>query len=242
MYHAQRNSLILFGGGFARAVRAEGVIWERRAGGWKAIGGDIRAGTSEPGMCYDRSRDRVVIFGGWDSQSNFRGDTWEWQENDLVQVDSAGPSARAGHVFLYDPVRQTCLLFGGRGAEGYLADTWEWDGTTWRRLDVRGPSARWFTASATDPENQRIVIFGGRGPAAPVPGRDATGDLGDTWTWDGERWERLRISGPPPRSGAQLAFSGRGLSLFGGREETPEGFNDRQDHWELRGRSWERRQ
>jgi hypothetical protein len=33
VYHAQRNSLILFGGGFAQALRAEGIVWE-----WKQDG------------------------------------------------------------------------------------------------------------------------------------------------------------------------------------------------------------
>ena len=236
--HAQRNSLILFGGGFAQAVRADGVLWEWRAGVWKAIGGDFRAGAAEPEMCYDRGRRRVVVFGGWDATGNLRGDTWEWGSPGFARVDSAGPAPRAGHAFLYDPVRQRCLLFGGQGPNGYLADTWEWDGMRWRQLDVRGPPARWFFGSATDPVNRRVVIFGGRGPDAPVRGRDATGDFGDTWVWNGDRWEHLPISGPPPRSGGRLAFTGRSIVLFGGREERVDSFHDRNDLWELRGGSW----
>jgi hypothetical protein len=241
VHHEQRGSLLLFGGGFARAVRAEGVIWEWSEGVWRAIDGNVQAGTDEPEVCYDRRRNRVVIFGGWDAASNFRGDTWEWHEPGLVRVDSTGPSARAGHVFVYDPVRQVCLLFGGQGTEGYLADTWEWNGGAWRRLDVRGPSARWFPASVTDSERERIVIFGGRGPDAPVPGRDASGDLGDTWVWDGERWRELDVSGPEPRMGAQMAPGFEGILLFGGRVEGPEGFQDRNELWEFRGDRWQRR-
>lgn len=241
VYHAQRNSLILFGGGFAQAVRAEGVLWEWRAGVWRAIGGNFRAGSSEPEMCYDRRRGSVVMFGGWDAAANFRGETWELRSAGLVHVDSAGPSPRAGHGFLYDPVRQRCLLFGGQGADGYHADTWEWDGVHWRELQVPGPPARWFFGSATDPTNGRIVIFGGRGPAAPVPGRDAAGDFGDTWVWDGKRWEQLQISGPPPRGSGQLASTGSSIILFGGREERADAFHDRNDFWELHGRSWVQR-
>jgi hypothetical protein len=238
IYHAQRNSLILFGGGFAQAVRAEGVIWEWRAGAWKAIGGNFRAGADEPEMCYDRKRQRVVIFGGWDRGGNFRGDTWEWGSEGLAPVDSAGPGPRAGHAFLYDPVRERCLLFGGQGPGGYHADTWEWDGVRWRQLEVSGPSARWFFGSATDLTNGRIIVFGGRGPDAPAQGRDAAGDFGDTWAWDGQRWEQLQITGPPPRSGAKLAFTGDSIVLFGGREERADAFHDRNDLWELQGRSW----
>jgi hypothetical protein len=242
VYHPQRNSLILFGGGFAQAVRADGVLWEWRAGAWKAIGGNVRAGTGEPEMCYDRRRERLVIFGGWNAAGNFRGETWEWRPTGLVQVDSTGPSPRAGHSFLYDPVRQRCLLFGGRGAEGYHADTWEWDGARWHQLHVTGPPARWFFGSAADPANRRIVIFGGRGPSAPVRGRDAAGDFGDTWVWDGVRWEQLRIAGPPPRSSAPLAFTGSTFVLFGGREERVDAFHDRNDLWELNGSAWFQKQ
>ena len=241
VHHVRRNSLILFGGGFDQAVRAEGVLWEWREGEWKAIGGNFRAGRSEPGMCYDRTRDQVVIFGGWDVGSAYRSETWIWSGADLVQVDSTGPSARAGHAFLFDPVRRRCLLFGGQGEAGYLADTWEWDGTRWHRLQTVGPTARWFFGAATDPEQERIVIFGGRGPEAIVAGRDGAGDLGDTWVWDGQQWDRLITDGPSPRSMARLAFTGSSLLLFGGRTERPAGFEDHNDTWELRGQSWVQR-
>lgn len=241
IYHVQRNSLILFGGGFAQAVLADGVIWEWRADAWRAIGGNVRAGTGEPELCYDRMRQRVVMFGGWDAAGNFRGDTWEWDSSGLTRVDSAGPSPRAGHAFLYDPVRESCLLFGGQGPGGYHADTWEWDGVDWRQLEVSGPPARWFSGSATDLINRRIVLFGGRGPGAPVSGRDAAGDFGDTWVWDGHRWAQLEVPGPPRRSGGQLAFTGRSIVLFGGREERVDAFHDRNDLWELQGRSWVQR-
>jgi hypothetical protein len=241
IYHAQRNSLILFGGGFGQAVRSEGVIWEWRAGAWRAIDGNFRAGAGEPGMCYDRGRQSLVIFGGWDPAGNFRGDTWEWGSAGLVRVDTAGPGPRAGHAFLYDPVRERCLLFGGQGPAGYHADTWEWDGIRWREVPVRGPSARWFVGSATDLTNRKIIVFGGRGPDAPVPGRDGAGDFGDTWVWDGQRWEQLQITGPPPRSGATLAAAERGVMLFGGREERTDAFHDRNDLWEFQGGSWVRR-
>lgn len=238
VYHARRRSLALFGGGHGRGLRADGVLWERRDGEWKAVGGHPRAGTDEPGMCYDRGRRRVVLFGGWDAAAAYRDETWEWTGAELVQVDSTGPSPRAGHAFLFDPVRRRCLLFGGRGANGYLADTWEWDGARWHRLEAAGPSARWFFGSAADPDGGRIVIFGGGGPDAETPGRGGAGNLGDTWAWDGTRWELVTTDGPSPRSMAKMAFDGRGVLLFGGRVETPEGFEDRNDTWELRGRSW----
>lgn len=181
------------------------------------------------------------MFGGWGADNQFRGDTWVWDGEALARADTAGPGPRAGHAFLFDPVRERCLLFGGRGPHGYLSDTWEWDGEGWRRLDVEGPSARWFFGSAADEGRGRVVIFSGRGPNAPVIGRDDTGTLGDTWAWDGEAWELLSTEGPPGRMGGRLAPTGEGVLLFGGRRETREGWEDLNDTWELRGRSWTRR-
>lgn len=249
VYDAGRDRLVLFGGGFARAVRAEGVLWERGDDGWRVLGGHLDAGRNEPGMCYDRRRDRIVVFGGWDASSTYRGDTWEWTGGVLERVDSpptseddserptgsltSRPVPRAGHAFLYDPVREACLLFGGRGEDGWLADTWAWDGTSWKKLDVDGPSpsARWFFGAATDLVEERIVLFGGTGPG---------GDLSDTWAWDGAAWSRLDATGPPARSMAKLAFHGDGVLLFGGRQELPEGHRDLNDAWILRHGDWMR--
>lgn len=241
VYHRGRNSIILFGGGFERAVKAEGVLWEWKQNEWRAVGGNVRAGRDEPGMCYDEKRERIVLFGGWDGGSSFRGDTWEWDGTELVQKDTAGPSPRAGHALLYDYRREQCLLFGGRGKEGFFNDTWVWNGAAWKKLDVQGPSARWFFGSAADPSSGRIVIFGGRGPDAPTVGRDNTGDLGDTWIWDGKEWKQLTGEGPASR-GSTMAFDGENMILFGGRYETKEGFVDLNDTWVLDSTTWKRQQ
>lgn len=241
VYHEGRGSLILFGGGFARALRAGGVLWELGDGGWRAVGGNDRAATTEPEICYDRHRDRVVLFGGWNRDGDYRGETWEWDGKELSPVETTdAPEPRAGHTLVFDPAGERCLLFGGRGEEGYLADTWGWDGARWQRLDVEGPSPRWFFGTASDPENDRVVLFGGRGPEAPTLGRDRSGDLGDTWTWDGGRWTLLTAEGPPARSSGRMARTRGGVLLFGGRVETPEAFVDRGDTWELRDGTWVR--
>lgn len=229
VHNGTRESLVLFGGGFQRATKAEGVIWERGPSGWRAIAGHVDAGRDEPGLCYDQARDRLVLFGGWDREAEYRGETWEWSGASLERVDVEGPAPRAGHAFLYDPVLERCLLFGGRGPDGYLDDTWTWDGAAWERLATDGPPARWFFGSATDETLGRIVIFGGDGPA---------GDLDDTWVWEGEHWSRLDIPGPPARSMARMAYSDSGLVLFGGRRATADGFTDLQDTWALVGDDW----
>jgi hypothetical protein len=233
VYHAQRRSILLFGGGFDGTHAADGRLWEWREGTWTPLGPGARQGRAEPGMCYDQRRDRVVVFGGWDGANAFSDTTWEWAGEVVTEATARGPAARAGHAFLYDPVRERCLMFGGRGASGLLADTWEWDGSEWHELSVDGPSERWFFGAATDPIGRRIVVFGGGG------GDER--DLGDTWTWDGERWTLLTGEGPDARGMAKLAFDGRHVVLFGGRLWTPDGFRDENDTWLLEDQRWRRR-
>jgi hypothetical protein len=189
-------------------------------------------GAAEPGLCYDARRQRLVAFGGWDSANKYSATLWEWTGSEFLTPVASGPSARAGHAFVYDPTRERCLLFGGRGDAGLLADTWEWDGEAWRRLDVSGPSPRWFFGAAADVERSRIVIFGGSSDG---------GDLGDTWSWTGDRWTLLTGDGPLPRGMAKLASNGRTVLLFGGRtERAVQTFLDVSDSWVLADGHWRR--
>jgi hypothetical protein len=232
VHHADRGSILLFGGGAEGEFASDGTIWEWREGDWSAVAPAPGEGRAEPGMCYDRRRRRVVVFGGWNSARERVGDTWEWSGRAAPFVDGRRPASRAGHAFLYDPKSRRCLLFGGRDDEGFRSDTWLWDGATWERVSVTGPSPRWFFGAATDAANQRVVIFGGNGP---------TGDLGDTWVWDGTEWTLLTTDGPTARGMAKLAFDGHGVLLFGGRTVRPGGFTDHGDTWQLRDRRWTRK-
>jgi hypothetical protein len=84
---------------------------------------------SSASIAYDSSRQRVVLFGGYDgaSANNYLGDTWEWDGNSWTQrMPTTSPPPRSEHALAYDAVRQRLVLFGGLGGSGiYFADTWE---------------------------------------------------------------------------------------------------------------------
>jgi N-acetylneuraminic acid mutarotase len=69
-----------------------------------------------------------------------------------------------------------------------------------------------------DPARERVVLFGGRG---------SSGNLGDTWEYDGTTWTKLEVTGPSPRNGHAMVYDARSkvVMLFGGRDE-PAYFND----------------
>jgi hypothetical protein len=63
------------------------------------------------------------------------------------------------------------------------------------------PSARWGHVMAYDPVRNKIILFGG----APT----RTEMLGDTWEWDGSKWQKLQVSGPTLRAYAAMAFDAK---------------------------------
>jgi hypothetical protein len=125
------------------------------------------------------------------------------------KTDSPGP--RWGHVFVFDPVRNEVLFFGGGIERGtYLDDTWTWDGEIWKKHCVPGPSARGFSAAAFHAERGTVILHGGRGSNRTT--------YSDTWEWDGVAWRQVSSSGPyrsdhhrivyDPNTKALLAFGG----------------------------------
>ena len=74
---------------------------------------------------------------------------------------------------------------GTPDSDGYQGDTWEWDGDRWAQVSDEGdggPSPRYAHAMAYDAARSVTILFGGAGPRGPA-------GLGDTWEWDGVRWE-----------------------------------------------------
>jgi hypothetical protein len=101
---------------------------------------------SQHALAYDAARQRVVLFGGWNTGYLF--DTWEWDGGTWSQRSpSASPSARFGHALAYDVARQRVVLFGGQGPTGHLSDTWAPTGRSARprRARARGWIPRWST-------------------------------------------------------------------------------------------------
>ena len=119
-------------------------------------------------MVYDRVRDRLVLYGGWNSNVSGAtfGDTWEYDGTDWTQVATPGvvPLARAYHSLVYDANRQRTVLFGGCStlattntcSGSVLADTWEFYDNAWHRMAPQTvPQARTCTCWATTLSTRR---------------------------------------------------------------------------------------
>jgi galactose oxidase-like protein len=189
-------------------ARALGLPAER--GSWTRIGGppDLRFGHA---IVYDHARDRVVLFGGRGPTGRTLDDTWEydpaierWAPITTTGTTPDSRPTRVAHAMVYDARRGRIILFGGNDGTGILGDTWEYEGTAaaWTKLRTNGsPPARVAHQMVYDTARGRTILFGGH---------SATGDLGDTWEYDGvtATWTQIGTSttGPPARSLHAMAY------------------------------------
>jgi len=194
-----------------------------------------RAGHS---MVWHDGLGAVVLYGGTLEGRDTRW-LWSWDGLWWDTVDSLGPPATMQFGMAYDAGRETLVLFGGLGAPREnptrYADTWEWNGA-WKRIDVEGPPARDHLAMAYDPERRVVVLFGGGHMQLNATGEPEVTLFDDTWTWDGERWRRLDVTGPPARATHRMVWDDRSkaILLFGGGHAT----GNLADLWKWDGAAW----
>lgn len=186
-------------------------------------------------LAYGAELGAVVLYGGADERQVL-GDLWAWDGQIWRCLSPGGPPARTFPALAYDDARQELVLFGGnrvlfgtaQDTAGFLDDMWTWDGAGWNEEEAATPTARAEAAMTFDAGRQRIVLFGGYRNEG-----DHRIRLGDTWEWDGRRWERKAVHGPHPRNGAAMAYDTdrKRVVLFGGSGNAG-------DTWEWDGESW----
>jgi hypothetical protein len=169
-------------------------------------------------LVYQESAGRSVLLGGYAGYGAVSAldtvaladDTRAW----ATVATTGSPPGRLSGSAAFDAARDAVVLFGGFTAPNSrtsaLNDTWMLVGSTWTEAATNArPSVRGGAAMSYDPGRQRTVLFGGG---------YGTSTFGDTWEWDGDRWDRVATTGPLPRSDAAMAYAPAlgGVVLFGG--------------------------
>jgi hypothetical protein len=235
IHDPSRNRFLIIGGS---SSVDPGVmdVWEYSLDSklpWKRIdtSGVRPPGRQQHTAIYDPVGDRVVVFGGYDS--DYRNETWSLTlkgEPRWTQLSTPGsvPLRRGGHVAVYDDGRKSMLVFGGYNG-AFLSDVWSLslDGTpTWKLLVQSGaqPAPRQDAAGIFDSISDRLVIFGGFGDDAL---------FNDVWSLSlgtGNSWVELTQDGAAPstRYGATAIFDEyrRRMIVFGGLNSWFPGTND----------------
>jgi hypothetical protein len=211
-------------------VGAQGIVVRRAAD--SVVAPMTPASRLAAAVAYDQARDRILVYGGLLAGRGPGVDPldpdprmYAWQQGQWSVVTETGPRSRDEMATAVDPHTGMLIMFGGRGlgaerdSRGFsvrvpFRDTWTFDGERWRLADTSGPDARSSPKGAFDSARNRFVLFGGAiGNAGPTAVLST-----DTWEWDGQRWTRFDVPGPPGRTGHVMAYdaNARVIIVHGG--------------------------
>ena len=161
------------------------------------------SGRFDARMVYDPATTQTILFGGSTAtdvatKASYEfSDTWAWNGLIWTQLFPLHiPTARYGHVMVYDSARNRIVMFGGRtgGGKTDLNDTWVFKGGDWTQIVTpNSPPARILAGGAYDPNRDRFVLFGGASISAD--GKTVT-PFHDTWEFDGTTWTHRGGEGP----------------------------------------------
>lgn len=235
---AARRDIVLHGGLLANQA-AVNDTWTWSGGRWLQTSPNVSPpseGGPQP-MCWDTQSSAVILYSGLGQQTMpgsvpTVGQMWTWDGATWTQLSPAQmPSG-----FEYQPANLTCdtarksvVLFGhatsGPSNSVGTPVTWTFDGGTWTQVASPGSASLTFLM-APDDARSTIVLFG---------------ENGDTWTWNGARWNvQNPVHSPPARVRASMAYDAthRVVVLFGGSTGSAAALHELNDTWTWNGSDW----
>ena len=181
-------------------------------GSWATLSPDLASfKRNRHAMAYDSVHDRLLIFGGSNSESptydgnvgslSLAGATPAFS---LIATTGTPPLGRQGPSMIYDASRDRIVIFGGKKSlDGSTAgptvnEVWTLNLTgtpTWNQLTPAGtpPPDRYSHTAIYDVPRDRMIVFGGKS--------DALGELNDVWalSFSGTpTWTQVTPSGTAP--------------------------------------------
>ena len=202
IYDPIRHRLILFGGTDAGG-NVLNDVWALSLSGspaWTQLAptGSAPAARGAATAVYDATRDRLVLFGGYDKLLNSLSDIWSltlygtpaWSP---ITAGGTPPAPRLSPSSVYDSQRERIVFYGGTDLQDYYSDVNELTlfGTPqWNALAPANgtPQARADHKAIYDPVADRMVVFGGSGISG--------GMLNDTWSL--QFLSTVGVDGPRP--------------------------------------------
>jgi hypothetical protein len=194
-YDDKYNRILLFGGreGIGREGKSLNDLWEWKGNSWESISylDEGPSSRDHHRMAYDKSRDSVVLFGGWDGKKVI-GDTWEFTKNEWLKFDTNEPNPRAAHALVYNERLEKVILWGGKHFNDFYNDMWTWNGLNWEKISTPDPKPepRAFHGVTYNNKSGDIILFSGN------CGRNDNEKYYDNWNWDGQKWNKVAVKGP----------------------------------------------
>jgi hypothetical protein len=203
-YDASRDQMVVYGG-FGSGILQVSVLTLSLAGTatWNILSSSTAfpAGRDWVAMIVDPARDRLVVYGGSlpartnDLFAFALGGTHPW-----TTLTPPSPRLLRGTAFVFDPVRNRMLQFGGiDGSNNAYNELWSLDTNgpaVWTRLTPSGtqPQPRGYMSAVYDAARDRILVYGG---ATFIPFQV----YADVWALSlagTPTWQPLSPTGTPP--------------------------------------------
>jgi hypothetical protein len=236
-YDATRQRVVLFGGqtGAFPNITVLADTWEWDGNSWTQRATTGPSPRVHATIAFDRTRNRVVLFGGFNATTNTElRDIWEWDGTAWQQSTSSASTGSVSLGVAYDEKTAALYLFS---LTGTAFSAYRWNGT----------AVTAATAATTPcvPEPHQLVSLGSNPGGFLFYARtcDLSGATSDpqTWRWDGAAWTRVTGTQPPLRLNAAMAYDRdrNRVVLYGG--EVAANTPDLADTWEFDGTAWARR-
>lgn len=194
-YDSRRERVLLFGGR-NESTDALGTwtyfgdMWQWKNGDWQ----QIQPATLPPArefasIAYDRDRDRVVLFGGYNYKADGKitqalFDTWEFDGTNWTEVLNSGPSV-SKPLLVFDAARRETLLLGIDTTAKTLMYRWDVASRSWKSITPATlPACVNEGGLVYQTHNQRVLYTGGVCTSATSP-------IDETLEWDGTNWVKL---------------------------------------------------
>lgn len=160
IFDTRRQETVIYGGQDGKVGFAEGWTWNGQSWTYFQFDTPAPALYGAP-LIYDSARAQAVsnMGGDW-------GGTWIWKEAAWSKLDlTVQPPLRDYSVFVYDPILNQSVLYGGVSNTQFLFDdTWLFKEGTWTKLDTpSAPPQRSRAVAFYDPTRRSIIMFGGEG-------------------------------------------------------------------------------
>jgi hypothetical protein len=178
-FHAGLGNVILFGGGDQGATGlAPNDTWGWDGVKWTQLTSGIPPPRAAHAFVYDETRKRLVLFGGFESLLNVRGDTWEFDATGWHERCKPTPCPippRFLHAMAYDRQQQRTIMFAGTDSSGQAnGDAYAFDGSSWTGISPGGGAgSRSGHVLSFDAARSRMVLFAGRSGVDRADTREA---------------------------------------------------------------------
>lgn len=225
IYDSKNGKTFLFGGNNLIGRLNDLWVFDYDSNTWTELIPDKNPSSrSSSAMFYDKTNERIILFGGYGLNDLLLNDLWAYQfdNNSWFQLfNEDQPSVRYGHSMVYDEQNNLGILFAGNNFQTKMNDVWLFncsDDLWVESNSISPPAPRYWFSMAYDSANHGSYVFGGR---IGNFGLVSFGSSSESYLFEFSTNEWINISdphSPSPRFDLPMVYDSdtQSMFLFGG--------------------------